>query len=76
MLLNEDVAEETIDQVQDEELGLLQETLAPRKNLPPLLQKLSERPPELLHYLGTSYGLTPQLLKFWKKSGYVPTYIR
>ena len=74
--IEEDIEAETIDEVQEEELGLLQETLAPRKNLPPLLQKLSERPPEPLHYIGTSYGLTAQLLKFWKKSGFVPTYVR
>ena len=74
--VREEVEEETIDQVEEEELGLLQESLAPRKNLPPLLLELSERPPESLQYLGTSYGLTPNLLRFWKKSGYVPTYIR
>merc|ERR1719367_514389 len=74
--VREDVEEESIDQVQDEELGLLEETLAPRKNLPPLLLELSERPPEPLHYIGTSYGLTASLLRFWKKSGFVPTYVR
>ena len=74
--VKEDMEEETIDQVQEEELGLLQETLAPRKNLPPLLTELSERPAEPLDYLGTSYGLTSNLLRFWKKAGYIPTYIR
>merc|ERR1719430_1773259 len=74
--VREDMEEETIDQVEEEELGLLEETLAPRKNLPPLLLELGERPPEALHYLGTSFGLTPSLLRFWKKAGYVPTYLR
>jgi len=74
--VREEMDEETIDQVEEEELDLLEETVAPRKNLPPLLLELSERPPEALHYLGTSFGLTPSLLRFWKKSGYVPTYIR
>ena len=74
--IREDVEEETIDEVPDEELGLLQENVAPRKNLPPLLLELSERPPEPLNYLGTSYGLTANLLRFWKKGGYVPTYVR
>ena len=60
---NEDVAEETIDQVQDEELGLLQETSAPRKNHPPLLQRLNERPPEQLHCLGTSCGHTTRVFR-------------
>lgn len=31
--------------------------------MPPLLQRLSERRPETLDYLGVSYGLTPQLLR-------------
>lgn len=32
--------------------------------MPPLLQRLSERRPETLDYLGVSYGLTPQLLRY------------
>ncbi|KAF9447020.1 DUF699-domain-containing protein [Macrolepiota fuliginosa MF-IS2] len=42
----------------------------------PLLQRLTERKPENLDYLGVSYGLTPQLLRFWKRAGYVPLYLR
>lgn len=41
-----------------------------------LLWKLSERKPERLDYLGTSFGITGPLLKFWKKSGFVPVYLR
>ncbi len=44
--------------------------------MPPLLQRLSEVQPPALDYLGVSYGLTASLLKFWKKSGYVPLYVR
>ncbi|KAI0276813.1 GNAT acetyltransferase 2-domain-containing protein [Russula aff. rugulosa BPL654] len=44
--------------------------------MPPLLQRLTERKPENLDYLGVSYGLTSQLLRFWKRAGYVPLYIR
>ncbi|KAI0338986.1 DUF699-domain-containing protein [Trametopsis cervina] len=44
--------------------------------MPPLLQRLTERRPETLDYLGVSYGLTPQLLRFWKRAGYVPLYLR
>ncbi|GLB38826.1 putative RNA cytidine acetyltransferase with specificity toward both 18S rRNA and tRNAs [Lyophyllum shimeji] len=44
--------------------------------MPPLLQRLTERRPEPLDYLGVSYGLTPQLLRFWKRAGYVPLYVR
>lgn len=46
------------------------------KSLPPLLLKLSEKAPYYLHYLGVSYGLTQQLHKFWKRSGFVPVYLR
>ena len=53
-----------------------EDVLVPRTNLPPLLQKLSERKPEALHYLGTSFGITHQLFCFWKKSKYFPVYIR
>ncbi|KAF5348578.1 hypothetical protein D9756_009670 [Leucocoprinus leucothites] len=45
-------------------------------SMPPLLQRLTERKPENLDYLGVSYGLTPQLLRFWKRAGYVPLYLR
>ncbi len=31
--------------------------------MPPLLQRLSERKPENLDYLGVSYGMTGQLLR-------------
>uniref|UniRef100_A0AAY4C927 RNA cytidine acetyltransferase n=1 Tax=Denticeps clupeoides TaxID=299321 RepID=A0AAY4C927_9TELE len=51
-------------------------SVSPRKDLPPLLLKPSERRAERLDYLGVSYGLTPQLLKFWKKAGFVPVYLR
>jgi hypothetical protein len=44
--------------------------------MPPLLQRLSERRPEQLDYVGVSYGLTKDLLRFWKRAGYVPLYIR
>jgi N-acetyltransferase 10 len=44
--------------------------------MPPLLQRLSERQPENLDYLGVSYGVTPALFRFWKRAGFVPLYIR
>jgi len=61
---------------EDEDVGLLEEVISPKSNLPPLLLKLSERPAEQLDYLGVSYGLTGQLLRFWKKSNFVPVYLR
>ncbi|KAI0826817.1 DUF699-domain-containing protein [Trametes gibbosa] len=44
--------------------------------MPPLLQRLTERKPETLDYLGVSYGLTSPLLRFWKRAGYIPLYLR
>ncbi|KAJ8518310.1 hypothetical protein ONZ45_g4592 [Pleurotus djamor] len=62
----------------DPSTTLLTDNLAVRaaSAMPPLLQRLTERKPEALDYLGVSYGLTPQLLRFWKRAGYVPLYIR
>jgi len=42
----------------------LKERLTPRTNLAPLLLRLEERPPEKLDYIGVSYGLTSDLLKW------------
>ncbi|XP_060530901.1 RNA cytidine acetyltransferase isoform X2 [Cylas formicarius] len=65
-----------VELVDDDAVGLLEECIEPRKSLPPLLLKLSERPPERLDYMGVSFGLTERLLKFWKKAGFVPIYLR
>lgn len=61
--------QEEIESVEDEEVDLLEESIAPKKTLPPLLFKLNERPPERLDYVGVSFGLTEGLLKFWKRAG-------
>jgi N-acetyltransferase 10 len=55
---------------------LSDEDIKPRKDLPPLLLKLSERPAERLNYLGVSFGVTPALFSYWKKAGFVPVYMR
>ncbi|KAJ8909570.1 hypothetical protein NQ315_008930 [Exocentrus adspersus] len=52
------------------------EFIEPKRGLPPLLLKLTERPPEKLEYLGVSFGLTEELLKFWKRAEFVPVYLR
>ncbi|KAM9220824.1 RNA cytidine acetyltransferase isoform 2-T2 [Dugong dugon] len=62
--------------ISSEAVSLLEEVITPRKDLPPLLLKLNERPAERLDYLGVSYGMTPRLLKFWKRAGFVPVYLR
>ncbi|EDV29586.1 uncharacterized protein TRIADDRAFT_20052 [Trichoplax adhaerens] len=62
--------------VDDDGVSLLDEVIKPRSGLPPLLSNLTECKAPKLDYLGVSYGLTNQLLRFWTKSGYVPVYIR
>nr|XP_006819163.1 PREDICTED: N-acetyltransferase 10-like [Saccoglossus kowalevskii] len=70
------LSQQDIHTVDTDHVSLLEEVVGPRKNLPPLLSKLSERPAEELDYLGVSYGLTADLLRFWKKAKFVPVYLR
>lgn len=56
--------------------GLTEEKLKPKKHIQPILQKLSERKPAQLHYIGTSFGVTKELFSFWKKNNFVPIYLR
>ncbi|EHB01864.1 UPF0202 protein C20G8.09c [Heterocephalus glaber] len=56
-------ASQEIHTISSEAVSLMEEVITPRKDLPPLLLKLNERPAEHLDYLGVSYGLTPRLLK-------------
>ena len=44
--------------------------------MPPLFSKLSERTPDMLDYLGVSFGLTSSLHKFWKRASFAPVYLR
>ncbi|KAK4218425.1 nucleolar ATPase [Rhypophila decipiens] len=44
--------------------------------LPPLFAKLAECRPEMLDYVGVSYGLTKPLHKFWKRASFAPVYLR
>uniref|UniRef100_U5EMW5 RNA cytidine acetyltransferase n=1 Tax=Corethrella appendiculata TaxID=1370023 RepID=U5EMW5_9DIPT len=64
-----------IQTIDDDDIDLLKEVIEPRKNIPTLLKRLSERRPEQLDYLGTSFGLTGELLRFWKSQKYVPVYL-
>ncbi|KAH8275946.1 hypothetical protein KR018_001893 [Drosophila ironensis] len=64
-----------IEEVEEEQLSLLKEQIRPRSRIPTLLQRLHERRPERVDYIGTSYGLTSELLKFWKSAGFVPIYL-
>jgi N-acetyltransferase 10 len=65
-----------IEAIDDDEVDLLKENITPRKTAPTLLKRLTERQPETLDYLGTSFGLTNDLLRFWKSQKFVPVYLR
>ena len=47
-----------------------------KKGLGPILRKLTETRPPKLSYLGVSFGLNEPLFKFWKRSAYVPVFIK
>ncbi|KAK7961860.1 GNAT acetyltransferase 2 domain-containing protein [Apiospora aurea] len=77
-----DVAmEETMERTTAAELvnaNLLDDDIKVRdiSKMPPLFSKLEERRNPALDYVGVSYGLTHELLKFWKRSKFVPVYLR
>ena len=56
--------------------NLKDEKVKPKKHLKPILQKLSERKPLPIHYLGTSFGVTKELYNFWRKNQFLPLYLR
>ena len=56
--------------------GIRGEKLTPRKELPPLLLPLTEVEAPRLDWLGTSFGLTGQLHKFWSRAGMRMLYLR
>ncbi|KAJ1675628.1 N-acetyltransferase 10, partial [Spiromyces aspiralis] len=73
--------EQGLTRITDAELenaDIHKERIAVRKasELPPLFLRLSEKRTTRLHWLGVSYGLTAQLHKFWKRTRFVPIYLR
>jgi N-acetyltransferase 10 len=52
------------------------EKVAPRKELPPLLLPLTEVKAPRLDWIGTSFGLTLPLQKFWSRAGMRMLYLR
>lgn len=64
------------DEFNNKSTGIQGEKLAPRKELPPLLLPLTEVDAPRLDWLGTSFGLTAQLHKFWSRAGMRMLYLR
>ena len=56
--------------------SLKDEKIKPRKQSKAILQKLSERKPIGIHYIGTSFGVTRELFKFWSRNKFSPIYMR
>jgi N-acetyltransferase 10 len=56
--------------------GIQGEKLVPRKQLPPLLLPLTDVKSPRLDWLGTSFGLTSGLHRFWRRTGMRMLYLR
>lgn len=56
--------------------GIQGENLLPRKGLPPLLLPIAEVKAPKLDWVGTSFGLTFELHRFWKRNGMHLLYLR
>lgn len=72
---------ESIKRATDAELAnksLLKDRVVVRdaSKMPPLFTSISQKRPAKLDYIGVSYGLTPELHKFWKRSNFSPVYLR
>lgn len=72
---------ESIKRATDAELAhksLLKDRVAVRESskMPALFTSISQKRPEKLDYIGVSYGLTPELHKFWKRANFAPVYLR
>ncbi|OII73629.1 uncharacterized protein cubi_03427 [Cryptosporidium ubiquitum] len=60
---------------------LRSEILEREKEIPPLLEPVEDiqyilKENERIDYIGTAFGITSELLKFWSKLGFLPVYIR
>lgn len=72
----EDEEESEDEDEEEDEAQLLKERVAPRKELPPLLTPIDKVKGERLHWIGTSFGLTNNLLGFWSRSDMRIVYLR
>jgi N-acetyltransferase 10 len=88
-LANDDASEEddavaTVDKAEDSDddddndvtEGIRGERVKPRKELPPLLFPLTDIETPRLDWIGTSFGLTLQLHRFWMNCGMKMLYLR
>lgn len=78
---NDEIQDDSMVRVTDNEIEnstLLQDNVRIRdiRSMPPLFNRLNERRPDELDYLGVSYGLTSELNKFWKRAKFAPVYLR
>jgi len=73
---SDDETSEEENDVPSDQKGIKGEKLAPRKELPPLLLPLTEVEAPHLDWLGTSFGLTAPLHRFWTRSGMKMLYLR
>ena len=64
------------DEENSDRKGIRGEKLTPRKQLPPLLMPLSEVKAPRLDWLGTSFGMTGELHRFWRRAGMSLLYLR
>lgn len=63
-----DIEAEGVEEL-DEGVDLLHEKIQPKKELA-IMYGLDQRRAEPLDWLGVSFGLTSDLLRFWTRSGY------
>eukprot|EP00548_Thalassiothrix_antarctica_P008642 CAMPEP_0194154674 /NCGR_PEP_ID=MMETSP0152-20130528/61524_1 /TAXON_ID=1049557 /ORGANISM="Thalassiothrix antarctica, Strain L6-D1" /LENGTH=1114 /DNA_ID=CAMNT_0038860931 /DNA_START=32 /DNA_END=3376 /DNA_ORIENTATION=+ len=73
---NDDESSEEENSVSSNQKDIKGEKLAPRKELPPLLLPLTEVEAPRLDWIGTSFGITAPLHRFWTRSGMKLLYLR
>lgn len=73
---NDDASDSDSEDGAGSKKGIQVEKVKPRKQLPPLLLPLTDIKAPRLDWLGTSFGLTSDLHRFWRRSGMRMLYLR